>query len=92
MTESPPNIETNPSDTCFIIDKITMIQKANTLKAAIFQEIAESLASSIETAFRYANHVNVVPDWYDSDDSIKSFEQKRRKTMIFVERKINGVV
>ena len=59
MTESPPNIETNPSETCFIIDKITMIQKANTLKAAIFQEIAESLPSSIETAFRYANHVNV---------------------------------
>ena len=69
-----------------------MIQKANTLKAAIFQEIAESLPSLIETAFRYANHVNVFPDWYDSDDSIKSFEQKRRKTMIFVERKTNSAV
>ena len=92
MTESPANIETNPSETCFIIDKITMIQKANTLKAAIFQEIAESLASSIQTTFRYVNHVNVVPDWYDSDDSIKWLEQKRKNTMIFIERKINSAV
>ena len=43
VTDSPSNIDVNPSETCFIIDTMAMIQKASSSKAETFQELAETL-------------------------------------------------
>ena len=73
-TDSPSIIHTVPSETSYIIDLMAIVHKASSRHAKTFEDLANNLSEQhIDEAYKYADHVIIVPDRYDVINSSKSF-------------------
>ena len=89
-TDSPSIIHTVPSETSYIIDLMAIVHKASSHNAKTFEDLANNLSEQhIDEAYKYADHVIIVPDRYGVINSIKSFECQRRSNETYAERIIS---
>ena len=85
-TDSSTFIPAVPSKTSYIIDLMAIIQMASSCHAKIFEDLANNLSKqNIGEAYKYADHVVIVPHRYDVVNSIKSFERQRRSNKTYAE-------
>ena len=89
-TDSTSIIHTVPSETSYIIDLMVIAHKASSHNAKTFEDLANNLSEQhIDEAYKYADHVIIVPDRYDIINSIKSFERPHRSNETYTERIIS---
>lgn len=74
------------SNTSFIIDLMATVHSVSTKEVSIFSELSVALLSYINSAFKLADVVAVVPDRYDILHSIKCFERSQHNKFQYVER------
>ena len=74
----------------YIVDLLAIVQMITKGNMTSFGELSDQLAHIVLTKFKFANAVQVVPDRYDYEDSIKAGERIRRSKWRPIEIRIQN--
>ena len=69
---------------------MVLVQSIQKGESKTFEDLAKVIAESVTSSFRFGSKIDLSPDRYDAEYSVKSFEREKRATASSRERVIQN--